>query len=131
MNPYQTGFIKAAMESGCSYGEALDLLKYAVQSYGFQAPPPRPPIIDTVAPSTYWPTGNVTASGSSGFNPAGGSSTGSSWGTSPSPTAGQSSPFSPPSGMEFLGTGGGNTTASSAISNTNVSKSLDKPIGTV
>lgn len=76
------GFLKEARASGCSFGEALDVLKYAMQTGAFQtpsfAPPkpvnPNPPIVDSMKPSQLFPmpgnnpgaTGGMSAAGSLG-----------------------------------------------------------------
>lgn len=123
------GFMKAAQVSGCTAGQALDILKWANATGAFSTPSfsppkpvnPNPPIIDTMAPSKMFPMpgNNPGASGGTGgLGSAGGLG---SPGTGQQPT---SSNFG--FNINQTGLGGVNNSVSSAPSSP-VNSVLNKP----
>lgn len=120
MHPsFYQGFVKAAVASGFTTGQAIDFFKNAIASGAFstpsftppQQPAPTTPIVDTMKPSSMFPS---PTNGSLG-KPVGG------LGTTPSP---QNFGFN----INQTGLGGINNSVTSAPSST-INGVLNKPVG--
>ncbi|RTL07595.1 hypothetical protein EKK58_00040 [Candidatus Dependentiae bacterium] len=120
------GFMKAAQAEGCTAGEAIDILKWAMSTGAFQTPSfsppkpinPNPPIVDTMAPSKMFPMPGTNPGASGGLGAAGGLG---SLGTGQQPAA---SNFG--FNINQTGLGGVNNSVSSAPSSS-VNSVLNKP----
>ena len=121
------GFTKEAQVHGCTVGEALDILKWAMSTGAFSTPSfsppkpvnPNPPIVDTMAPSKMFPMpGNNPGAQGGGLGTSGGMG---SLGSGQQPT---SSNFG--FNINQTGLGGVNNSVSSAPSSP-VNTVLNKP----
>lgn len=130
---FLNGFLKEAQTAGCSLGQALDILKYALQTGAFSTPSfsppkpinPNPPIVDSMQPSKLFPMPGTNPGASGGLSMAGSLSSGGglgSLGTGQQPAA---SNFG--FNINQTGLGGVNNSVSSAPTSS-VNSVLNKPV---
>lgn len=126
------GFLKEAQANGCTLGEALDVLKYAMQTGAFQTPSfsppkpvnPNPPIVDSMQPSKLFPMPGNNPGASGGLGSAGSLGSGGGLGSLGS---GQATSSNFGFNINQTGLGGVNNSVSSAPPSS-VNSVLNKPV---